>query len=212
MRCLLRSRGKQLPGEGGGELRVPEADDVQLLPGPGHGHVEEPPLLLGIVGAEAGGAAAGVPGKDAVGHVHQDHPVVFQALAGVDGGENDRGFVAAAGPGQRLQLGQTGQQPENGRLGRAEDFENGGLIGVQAAALQVVAVAHKVDDAVDGPVGGVAPHIAEMGRQRPDSAPGVARQGGQVRQQVQYRLARAAALGGGQLGGLPGDPGIHFIV
>ena len=56
----------------------------QLLPGTGHGDVEQPPVFLVLLGLARGAAGKFRLGrKDAVQHIQQNYPVVFQPLGGV---------------------------------------------------------------------------------------------------------------------------------
>ena len=82
---------KNFPGKGRFQPGLAECDDGELLPGTGHPHIEEPPLLLiGVPLRRGGGLVPQHLGQQPVGHIHQNHAVIFQPLAGVDGGEDER--------------------------------------------------------------------------------------------------------------------------
>ena len=84
---------------------------VQLVTGPGDGHVEQAVLF----GQAAGVAEGHVAGQRAVHQVGQVHDRPFQALAGVDGGNGqvvliEAGRAGQVGCGDRRIQGQLGER------------------------------------------------------------------------------------------------------
>ena len=106
--------GKEGVGKGALQALPPEAEDGQLFFCAGHADVEETALLLiqlHLFRVRVGPSGRVDRGQDAVGHVHQDHPLVFQALAGMDGGDEEGAFRVAGPLGHdALQFPQAGQE------------------------------------------------------------------------------------------------------
>ena len=106
--------GEEGVGKGALQALPPEAEDSQLFFCAGHADVEEAALLLiqfHLFRVRVGASGRVDRGQDAVGHVHQDHPLVFQALAGVDGGDEEGAFRVAGPLGHdALQFPQAGQE------------------------------------------------------------------------------------------------------
>ena len=198
-----RDGAQKLAREGGarGWLSEPGGigEQLQLVFGPGDPDVEQPPLLLQglpLLGGEGALLLRRVHrGKDAVHHVDQDHPVVLQPLAGVDGGQ-DKGAVGVAlrplhHPLERVQPVQqaldAGGLPSQGE----QDVHPGG-VGVPGG--QVVSVAHVFDNALERGEAAQRGQLGKVGPQGPQAArlPGLDLAA--VQQHVQYR--RVAAVPG----------------
>ena len=68
--------------------------DTQLIPCPGHRDVEQPALFLVCPDLILGVRPNGRQGRqNPVQHIQQNHPVIFQAFAGMNGGENGTAVV-----------------------------------------------------------------------------------------------------------------------
>lgn len=66
------------------ERSATQSNSTSCCRAPGHGDVEQPPVLLVLLGLARGAAGKFRLGrKDAVQHIQQNHPVVFQPLGGV---------------------------------------------------------------------------------------------------------------------------------
>ena len=118
----------------------------QLLPRAGHGHVKQPPVLL-ILLCLAGRAAAQLRlgGQNAVQHIQQNDPVIFQPLGRVDRRKQKpapgRIFMVLY---DAAQLFQPPQQVSRRRLLCAEHFQHSQFRAVHAVFVQIFAVAQLV--------------------------------------------------------------------
>lgn len=88
--CGFHIGALAVPGQGcntsstKAERSATQSNSTSCCPGTGHGDVEQPPVLLVLLGLARGAAGKFRLGrKDAVQHIQQNHPVVFQPLGGV---------------------------------------------------------------------------------------------------------------------------------
>ena len=152
---------QHFPGEsGGGQCAVKQN---QLPPGPGHGHIVQAAVLLiaaDILRQRAQGLGLG--GQNTVHHVQQNHPVIFQALAAVDGGQGQRGVRRVLVVGyQGAQFLQPGQQPGRGGLPGGQHRQNVQLAGVPAFLGQVGPVPAASPQGIQGSHGGFAVQLLQ---------------------------------------------------
>ena len=129
----------------------------QLVTRAGHPHIKQAAILLvlaNFIGGLAGNFGAG--GQHAVDGIQQKHPVVFQPLAGMDGGQNQRRTVVCVLLQHHLQA----LQPPRQQAGYGQAFaqlrQNFQLAGVHGLLLQIFAVAQLLGQKAHG-VAGVHP-------------------------------------------------------
>ena len=89
--CFSGSLGREnFLGKRGFQSCFSKGDDLQFPFGPGHSHIEQPALLLiGLQLLLGCVLIRQILGQQSIRYIHQDHPLIFQALAGVDGGEHE---------------------------------------------------------------------------------------------------------------------------
>ena len=113
----------------------------------GHRHIEQPPLLVIKPFLLLGFWRLGITGQNAVNDIQQVHRIVFQSLAGMNGGQQQLWLLMLLWPGNRLmQPVQVFQKSRKAGLALGQQRQNGKFISVQAIVLRIFAIAHSVPD------------------------------------------------------------------
>ena len=191
---------------------VPAGKQIQVVFCPGHGHVEQAafllilPLFLRVFRLCDGG-------QNVIQHVQQVHGIIFQAFAGMNGGEDwtvpgrvrrlSHQGPQAVQPGQEaVQAGFTGRQ-------QAEYFV---LIGVQLLLFHIVLVAQLPPDAVQTLLRRVRQEPGQQTDEAGDAVPRILGEQGEPKQLLQDRIPGSPAPFAGILRRLFGNAAAQLVV
>jgi len=134
----------------------------QMIFGPCHSYIEQPAFLFQLA-LSFFGKGIGILGQQPVGNVHQDDPVILQALASVDGRQHHAAGFSSAVTCQGLQLLQSLQKALLMGVVAGDRHENVQLAFIGVLAFQVLPIAHIHADAVQSLGRGITGQQGNLG-------------------------------------------------
>ena len=191
---------------------VPAGKQIQVVLCPGHGHVEQAAFLL-VLPLFLWGFRLCDGRQNVIQHIQQVNSVIFQAFAGMDGGE-DRSVL---GGGRRLshqgpQIVQPGQEVVQAGFPGCKQAEDLVLVGVQLLLFYIVLVAQFPPDAVQASFRRVRQEPGQQADEAGDAVPRILGKRRKAKQFLQNRISGGPAPLTGILRRLFGNAAAQLVV